>query len=350
MILVIGSRAWAAWSPATQHLADDRDWDLIGSMDDLRYLTSSLSGIKSVVPSSPWKFQIKRTDKPNIEFELREYIASSEFLHKLASEHPKVVPTKEVSVGDGVWAFAVSRPALYLTKRSTLYWPVHWLKNIEHLAQMRPSIIQHVFDRRLIDYYNTRVAENEIKFGKKRRAKLSMKNEDFFAKSEKAVVRVFDHDSLHRAVKFFIKPVHEMCKMDPTSAKMDYSIWRNLGELTQARAVQEEGSVIALERFIIPRLMEEGYVPTSAEALKFYQRAVQLLVTRMASGWFREFIINNWATVNNPGQDYLTRFDKALVAGELEWNNVWLEQQPQTHKLHLKYAKPANLIDNKVVV
>jgi len=73
---------------------------------------------------------------------------------------------------------------LYLTKRSHIYWPIHWEKNIEDLHNLKKMIIR-LNTYQEDEYYQLRLSEHEKRFGKKFKANLNVSNEVFSEKVKK---------------------------------------------------------------------------------------------------------------------------------------------------------------------
>lgn len=340
MLVVIGSRGWNTWTKGFFPI-NKSDWDLQGTLEDLQALVKRLGNVIACYPTSPIKYMIRRSGNyPKIEFEVSDLVPSTKYLHELMVKHPKIAPSMDVTLDDtNIILAAPCREVLFLTKRSTIYWNVHWEKTITHLSLMKAYVRTKPFNKHLLKYYDMRLKENEIKFGKKKRINLAKKNSEFFKQSDKALNRIFVHDSIHEAIKFFYRPMYETLKSDKNKAIIDVRKWNDANTIDRIRTVQEEGSVIALERYIIPDLINHGKVPTMSEARSHYIRALRLLVTKLTSGWFREYIINNWSEVNVPVPDYVGKFESALIKGNLEWNPEWLAKQELTPKLHLAYGK-----------
>lgn len=289
MMIVLGSRA------ARHHLPtfrDPADWDLVVTSDEIRRIGLEFDGtISEFVPASPYKYRLKLHDEPLIEVEVAEE-GSNVLLVAAARGWPSI----ETPIGR---AFVPPLDTLWRIKKAHVYWPVHWEKNIADLHVLgaacgfRPDAAAEAF-------YRLRLAECEAKYGARRQARLSMSNDAFFAKSQKAVGRVVDHDQIHEVVAYGERPLFETMKHDPSLATLARDLFEAADRQTQLRLVREEAMAIAIERYIVP-----GTVTDGAQA---YAKALKRICTTLTSGWFREFAIMNWPALNEPDFDFVTRF------------------------------------------
>ena len=100
------------------------------------------------------------------------------------------------------------------------------------------------------------------------------------------VERVYEHDSVHRAVAFYDRPMFERILRDGSDVAVDKKKFDALTFDEKKALVFEECFVIALERELFAR-DGRGYKAAYANALK-------ALVTRLSKGWFPRFIVENF--------------------------------------------------------
>lgn len=132
------------------------------------------------------------------------------------------------------------------------------------------------------------------KFGDKWRADFTKESSDFF---DDAVSRENIHDELHEAVKFYDKPAFKFLQEpDQTTVWVCPEKFRNATEHIRERVVIEEAETLALERFILPKIMNNRKVA--------YQKMVKALVDRLAPLWMSIYIINNLFYFLNFDEDY----------------------------------------------
>lgn len=187
---------------------------------------------------------------------------------------------------------------LYAIKRSHAFRPKDFDKTMFHINQMK--LIMTPYDIAIANNSNflkQRIELTKLEFGDKT-PKLNKSNEAFF---DDAVKKMYDHDSIHRAVAFGNVPVYEMMKRDFSMAKCEKDMWDKLPYEQRIKAVVEEGMVIALERFILPNKLKN-------QRLAFL-KALEKICTTLTSGWFRDFAIDNYSTImhNVTNVDYVKR-------------------------------------------
>lgn len=309
-MLIIGSTAAKVWIPTFRNASDLDVWML--PHDFASWYDSNINNLVEFRPQrNPNKFFAKFRDQNSIiTMEIRildDAMPQMQFYRAQKHEQTIVIAGGEFKVA--------SVKTLLKLKRSHIEFPLRWNKHINDYSE-------------LLEYYNVNQAEcdaqqdNELldsayaalykatrtKLGGKT-AKLNMSNEQFFAKSA-MVGRVYDHDSIHRAVMFYDQPMFEKIKDDLSSAMCSKRLWDKLSYKDKVRAVQEEAMVIALERKVIPSMLAgEPY-----DARAAFSWAIQRICTNLTSGWFRSFALDNWRNCMNLGFDFVARLDqKRLV-------------------------------------
>lgn len=313
-MLIIGSVAAKAWIPSFR---DQNDFDVWMMPDEFSaWYNANLDKIISFVPERMEdKYFVKLNDGTkinSIEIRILTEHCSQLMFHK-AQRH-----NKEIDVIGGTFKVASVKTLIKL-KRSHLEFPLRWNKHIADYAD-------------LMEYYRTNQAECDaqqdndlLELGYKQlyktttqrlgvtKANLNMSNDDFFAKSEAKVRRIYDHDSIHRAVMFYDQPMFEKIKDDLSKASCSKRLWDDLSHDDKIRAVQEEAMVIALERKVLPKLIaNETY-----DANQAYAWALQRICTNLTSGWFRSFALDNWRECSQLNFNYVEKLDKnRLVINE----------------------------------
>jgi hypothetical protein len=287
-----------------QALRTANDLDMIGSLTQIHdWATRNQKYIEYMIPTSPWKFKCLLKCGRRVELEIAEVNPSSQMLWDMRDTFTPMHIT--LCIDDGVPVDTTGHVPpieyLYLMKRSHVYWQVHWQKTISDLTYMKPYCGN--FLREHVDFFNARLAENEAKFGKRFEARLNQSNAQFFAKSERALKRVYEHDDLHDIVKYHDTPMYQVLKNDPSKAWIDKQLFERQSHENKLRTVREEAMVIALERYVIPG--------KETDPLKAYGRALMRICTNLTSGWFREFAIDHWGEIQTPDVDYVELFEAA---------------------------------------
>lgn len=117
-------------------------------------------------------------------------------------------------------------------------------------------------------------------------------NEQFFRDN---VTKHFPHDDIHPFVAYREHPVYLSLKKDFSKAAIDEELWESSPKVTKHMAVLEECYVIALERYIIPALLEGRRYPYRLAFLNALEKAC----TTLSGGSFREHAIDNYALLAN---------------------------------------------------
>jgi hypothetical protein len=311
-MILIGSRAIVANYASFPRIP--KDYDIVATLEEIKdFYSHNRDQIAYLVPSSQGtKFQCKLNDGTKIEFEVEDFIPSDQFLeeHFIHS-----APCKSIRF-HGTYLRVPTLDVLYLIKRSHIYWPVHWHKNIADLHFLK-DVISHRWNENHKRFFELRITESVEKFGKKK-INLKMSNEDFFAKSQSKVKRIVDHDKLHELFALGDRPAYLMAKADPTKASLDKDLFFNLPVHVQLNTVMEEAMVIGFERKVIPGLQQGKPIDLKSA----YDYGLMRCSTTLSSGWWREFAIDNWPSVKKPQMEnwilIFEKFKKSLSAFDQE--------------------------------
>lgn len=115
--------------------------------------------------------------------------------------------------------------------------------------------------------------------------------EEFF---DDYVTKYYEHDWLHTLVAHKSKPMYSYMQKDNT-VECHKDLWDNFTHIEKIQCVLEESYVIAMERWLIPKLkgklVETAFRYTPRISFKL---ALQRVCTTLCSGWFREFAIDNY--------------------------------------------------------
>ncbi len=191
------------------------------------------------------------------------------------------------------WSGIAGTNELYTIKVSHAFWNLHgtWNKHMNDILFLQgkgAKVIPPLFDI-LYPIW-------EERYGKKR-ANLNAQPEDFFNKN---VHRVYDHDSIHRSIAYYDRPLFERILRDGHAVAVDKAKFDALIYEDKLKLVREEVYATALERQLIP----SGYKSSPRAA---YNWAMMKTVTSFSKGWFPLFIVQNYADLYKPDVDYLKR-------------------------------------------
>jgi hypothetical protein len=180
---------------------------------------------------------------------------------------------------------------LYTIKVSHAFWNLHGTWN-KHMGDI---VFLHGKGAKLIpELYDILYPIWEERYGKKK-ANLEAKPEDFFNKN---VHRVYDHDSIHRSIAYYDRPLFERILRDGHQVAVDRAKFEALSYEDKLRLVREEVYATALERQIIP----SNYKGSPRAA---YAWAMMKTVTSFSKGWFPLFIVLNYQNLFKPDVEYV---------------------------------------------
>jgi len=195
---------------------------------------------------------------------------------------------------------------LYTIKCSHLYWDLKndsWNKHANDVLFLKGKGAKLDLSLHALLY---RVWEE--RYGKK---KMDLKKEaDLFFKD--AVVRIYDHDSIHDSVAYFDKPLYTRILRDGATVDIDpKKLWEELTYEEQILLFREEINATALERLVIP----SGYRVSPARS---YHWALRRTITSLTKGKSARFVVTNLSEFWK-ADDYVTRhrsrLDKLIPLG-----------------------------------
>jgi hypothetical protein len=194
-----------------------------------------------------------------------------------------------------------SLDVLYLLKMSHRYKKdsPHFKKTLDDIlfmrtlgAQIRPHHEAFFKQREKETYTNTL-------------PKLNQSKEGFFRDD----IYTFDHDSIHMALALGSRPAYLEFKPVDSEVMVSKAMWDELPYQIKLNAAYEEICVLALERSIVPFHGKKTY----KEA---FDIAHAKLATSISSGWFREFVWENYYDIQAMYSDeFVTKFEQGLATG-----------------------------------
>jgi hypothetical protein len=195
----------------------------------------------------------------------------------------------------------VLRPtALYIMKRSHLFRPLKFAWHIQQFQKLKTHECPLFKDD--LTTLRERISLTKKKYGDKV-PKLNKTNEEFF---DDSVTKYYVHDDIHKIVSYdYGHPIYERLKLRKELAMCEKDLWYKLPHQDKVNCVREEGYVIALERFIIPKI-ESGEKHMSPEMA--FDKALEKICTTLCSGYFRDFAIDNWQEIRSNIACYLIAF------------------------------------------
>lgn len=183
---------------------------------------------------------------------------------------------------------------LYTIKVSHSYWDLRngsWEKHVNDAMALKQAgaVLDMELHKLLYKVW-------EERYGAKR-LDLEQESDEFFSD---AVVRYYDHDSIHESVAYGDRPMYERILKDGRSVAIDMTKLKALPFEDQVKLFFEEIYATALERIMIPNNYE--YSPRRA-----YAWALRRTITSLTKGWSARFLVENYDRFRRPDVDYVQR-------------------------------------------
>lgn len=299
-MILTGSRALSFYCEID---CSDSDWDVIASEEELQKIGLSFSGKDSI------KIPCKDSDN-HIEF-INSLVLENYSITKnngLELETVNILYNNrmlECYICPLVW--------LYIQKRSHIHRPIKFARHIRQLQIIKEQLIKNGQFPLSKEYQKT--LDRRIYITKKkypdRVPSLNKSNEDFF---DDKVTKYYIHDDIHKVMAYYDEPIYEKLKIDKSLAKCEKELWTNLSHGDKIKYVQEECFVIAVERFVIPKIKtNQRYMPDHMS----FNKALEKVCTTLTSGWFRDFAIDNWEEIRRFEVDFYSKLLNSIESGEL---------------------------------
>lgn len=209
----------------------------------------------------------------------------------------KIIEYHEIPL---LWDFYTGEIAppeiLYALKLSHSFWDIHWNKTVHDILffQHRNIELNHELCEKLIKYWTP--------IHKEKRVNLNKKTEEFF---NDAVKREISHDDLHDLVKYGDTPWYSKLLKYPDKPLLDKAKFEALSLEEKYQVAREEIIVLAIERFLLAKKIENY---TAA-----YSAALKIVVTQLTKGWFPYFIMSNLKELYFPDEHYFRVIKKVFA-------------------------------------
>lgn len=246
--ILIGSRALAYWDKSFK-LREDADWDIISS----------------------------------------EPIEGAEFHDaNFLNNYKMEAFATNITYFKGVRLSVLDLEGLRIVKRSHLWREYNFEKHMRHYVRhILPMSSKYGLD---VSKHHKLLAERTaltMEAFPQNNPKLNVTKEEFF---DDYVVKKYDHDLIHEIVAHYPKPIYMMMQSDDSKVWCDKDKWNRFTKQQKLECVAEEAYVIAAERFLIPTNWKKS-------KRNSFNWAMNKICTTLTSGWFRDFAIDNYATI-----------------------------------------------------
>ena len=287
-MLLIGSAALHAWG----HGREPVDLDYIATLDEYNTEARRAREEGDLVTAQPLKedlfLLVRRSDPRPREFEIAWSGTTGEELLSLCREHRRLAERRD----DGL--LVVAPDVVYTLKLSHRYLrnSPHFRKTMSDIRYLRQLHCEVPLELR--GWLKRREAET-YDYG---HPNLGQGKRDFF--SGDGIEYVWDHDSLHEAVKLGPVPAYTLFREDGAEVRVSRAKWEKLSHDVKLSSVLEESYVLALERSQVPF----NFRPSPEESFNI---ALEKVCTSITSGWWRE-----WAWEHH--DEALAAYDPSYVA------------------------------------
>lgn len=282
-MLLIGSTALKNLGLARR---EPLDRDYIATQHEYEQFIQNNKNKLVLIQPKRYGFVVFLQGSTPIEFEIAEQRESAALLLKLR---------KEVDA-NLIYTIKMSHRYLKDTK--------HFLKTREDILWLRSNGAKIPDDLR--DWFKIRQKETyDYNHPSLKRTKDKFFVEDFY---------VYDHDSIHSAIKLFDRPAYDFIKEDKAEVFCSKQKFKDVTEEIRLATVYEESCVLALERHQIPN----NFMPKPKMSFLI---ALEKVCTGISSGWWREYAWENYEKVvdlfDKQTTNYISRFFEAKDKGLL---------------------------------
>lgn len=216
-------------------------------------------------------------------------------------------------------------------KTSHMIYPYNFLKHMSDLNMLRSELGRKqkynyaplrcdklnelIILRRLEHYLRLGVPGSNINLNKM--------SDDFLENETQLYVdKYIKHDDLHLRVTIDGKaPAYDDLRIDKSKAMMSKDLFEKAPYHIKFNCVIEEASVIALERYLLPKRETDSQIA--------YTKAYIRICTSLTKGWFREFAINAYYLLSEVRSNIMTIRDEILqeyqMAEDLKLEQLYIE-------------------------
>ena len=274
------------------------DLDLAGPYTEVMEHIKSMGDVQYTYPTDKGNKQLAKIDGRMVEAEIAWPGTTTELLIKEVQNDRDT----EVMYFEGTSFFVPSIHFLLGLKLTHRY-----LKNSPHFLKTMADI--QIFRQEgamLLEKHKNFFEIREKATYTYSHPKLNKSKYSFFTPD---VPYVYDHDTIHEAMKHLDKPAYSFFKPEHSEVWCDKKMFFDASEEVRLYAVLEETYVLALERSQIPF----DYSPLPMYS---FMKALEKVCTSITSGWFREYAWENYYKVTKLyDNNYVARFKEALDKG-----------------------------------
>lgn len=289
-MLLIGSRALAFRAPFLLR-RDPRDFDFIGNREEILSWLSD----QDIQPTKDADNKIIAEGEPPCEFEVVVPGGSSEMLVGLVNDDPTTIKTEFGLVPNLNLLFTLKASHRYL-KNSPHFWKT--ASDYHKMKRLGCKVLPEY-----TEFFKLREKETYTYA----HPKLNVNKDSFFSGDQ--IQYVYDHDSIHQAMKHLVEPAYSYFQKEGAEVACDKAKFFLLPEEVKLYSVLEETYVLALERSQIPH--EGKLTPRQS-----FMLALSKVCSSITSGWWREFAYENiFSVIKMYDDQYLEKFKRGISTG-----------------------------------
>lgn len=297
-MILIGSRALAFRAPSLLK-REPKDFDFVCTdqvFEDWKTTNSDFVSSSEFLDISPTKKAFKN-DKIILEFDLIKEGHNSEQFLKIVQEDKETVESPLGLIPSLDMLFALKASHRYL-KNSPHFW-----KNLFDYHRMKAA------GATIHDDWKGWFKQREKETYTYKHPKLNGANKADFFDPNIGVKYVYDHDSIHVAVKHLDQPAYRYFQKDNEQVACDREKFMAASNDVRLFSVLEESYVLAIERSQVP--FEGKISPKDSFKIAFSK-----VLSSITSGWWREWAYDNALDVLPLYSDsYIDRFKSGIESG-----------------------------------
>ena len=276
------------------------DFDIICTYEQFMNILANIpdKDILEIIPLVNSRYYIKT--KYGLNYDISFIKKDKKSRYEIFNNPEKYISFISVIDRYGNSFFALSLKTLYELKKSHRMIRKGFSKTMDDFYKIQDMLIKQNKD--IIsesEFYKIRYKET-IKRANKAASHINLKQKKAGFFNTKGLTYTYDHDDIHKAVKYLDKPIYKYMLADGEEVFCSKAKWNSLPHEHKKMAVLEEAYVISIERFLLKNIniSKHGAFLISLEKI----------CTTLCKGWFRKFAYENYKEIKEMYSD--TFWDK----------------------------------------
>jgi hypothetical protein len=303
-MILIGSRALSIRAPHLLMGRSPKDFDWICTQEEYQEWMEKNShkvNPTKIYSLNDGKKQIVESDSTPCEFEIIQPGTSNEMFAKLIDEDKETIDTPFGKIPSLNALFTLKDSHKYLKNSPYVFKTLVDWHAMRNSGAVIPSEYELFSKLRQKETYNYKLPS------------LTNQSKESFFSAAHGVEYVYDHDSLHMAVKHLDLPAYCYYAKDNDPIKSDKTKFFAVDHQIRLYGAIEESSVLAIERALVPSFDKWKSID---QAWKF---AFSKVITSITSGFFRQWCYENaFEILKAYPTDFYEKFQKGLANGTVK--------------------------------